>query len=362
MLCMTNRHVRSTVSLLLMLAVLPASAGITSTVITTAAPTNQGQTPTPLAQPSQQPQQPTRPILLTDPVPDPKQQGVLYFPATGHTLKGAFLDYWNRYGGLAQFGYPLTEEFFEPVGSDNKQYQVQYFERNRFELHPENAGTPYEVLLGTLGRDFRQQDPPASPIAGATYFRETGHNLSGAFKQYWDTHGGLFVHGFPITEAVMERSTNGKEYLVQWFERSRFELHPENAGSPHEVLLGLLGRQLSEKKGYPFGWYPLYGRAPDYSWVAGRYVGDPLHFGKSGCDTIRYTPLQPTEPTKGVRVRPYGSVWDSAVTPERDRGRFFVVFGRLDQPIETEPERAETCEKPLYFVERAQTNPTSYTP
>jgi hypothetical protein len=28
---------------------------------------------------------------------------------------------------------------------------VQYFERNRFEYHPENAGTPFEVLLGLLG-------------------------------------------------------------------------------------------------------------------------------------------------------------------------------------------------------------------
>ena len=30
--------------------------------------------------------------------------------------------------------------------------QTQYFERARFEYHPENAGTPYEVLLGQFGR------------------------------------------------------------------------------------------------------------------------------------------------------------------------------------------------------------------
>jgi hypothetical protein len=30
---------------------------------------------------------------------------------------------------------------------------VQYFERNRFEWHPEYAGTPSEVLLGLLGVD-----------------------------------------------------------------------------------------------------------------------------------------------------------------------------------------------------------------
>jgi hypothetical protein len=31
---------------------------------------------------------------------------------------------------------------------------VQYFERNRFEYHAENAGTRYEVLLGLLGRQL----------------------------------------------------------------------------------------------------------------------------------------------------------------------------------------------------------------
>jgi hypothetical protein len=33
---------------------------------------------------------------------------------------------------------------------------VQYFERNRFEYHPENAGTPYEIQLGLLGGDLLQ--------------------------------------------------------------------------------------------------------------------------------------------------------------------------------------------------------------
>jgi hypothetical protein len=246
--------------------------------------------------------QPARPTLLTDPVPDPKQAGVRWFEPTGHTLRGAFLDYWTRYGGLEQFGYPLTEEFFEPVGPENKQHRVQYFERARFEHHPENAGTPYEVLLGTLGREFRQQDPPSTPAPNATYFRETGHNLSGAFKAYWEAHGGLFVHGFPITEALMERSTDGKEYLVQWFERSRFELHPQNK-PPYDVLLGLLGRQLFEKKGYPYGWYPLYGHAVDYSWVAGVYTYFPEIFLGNIHNTCAIMNLRPLRRSDGSDER-----------------------------------------------------------
>ncbi|MBF6614191.1 MAG: hypothetical protein IVW55_13780, partial [Chloroflexi bacterium] len=90
--------------------------------------------PTPTATPVPEP------ILLTDPVQDPHSPGVVWFPSTGHTLRGPFLDYWTSNGGLAQFGYPLTEEFFEPAGgvSQKEPLQVQYFERARFEYHPEN--------------------------------------------------------------------------------------------------------------------------------------------------------------------------------------------------------------------------------
>jgi uncharacterized protein YkwD len=45
---------------------------------------------------------------------------------------------------------------------------------------------------------------------------------------------------------MMEKSaTDGATYLTQHFERARFEWHPENAGTPYEVLLGLLGAELA---------------------------------------------------------------------------------------------------------------------
>jgi hypothetical protein len=39
-------------------------------------------------------------------------------------------------------------------------------------------------------------------------------------------------------------------YLAQYFERARFEAHPELAGSPYEVLLGLLGNELLHERGW----------------------------------------------------------------------------------------------------------------
>lgn len=75
-----------------------------------------------------------------------------YFPETGHTLKEAFLRFWLREGGLAMFGYPISEELPEISSGDGKVYTVQYFERARLEWHPTEAGTPQEVQLGLIGK------------------------------------------------------------------------------------------------------------------------------------------------------------------------------------------------------------------
>jgi hypothetical protein len=84
--------------------------------------------------------------------PVPCNAGCTLFPETNHTLRGVFSAYWNAYGGLPVFGLPLTEEFQEINPSNGKIYTVQYFERNRFEYHPENQGR-YQVLLGLLGSE-----------------------------------------------------------------------------------------------------------------------------------------------------------------------------------------------------------------
>jgi uncharacterized protein DUF4397 len=78
----------------------------------------------------------------------------VFYAATGHTLGGAFKTYWEQHGGLEQFGYPITEEYQEVSLTDGKTYTTQYFERARFEEHPENKGTQYEVLQGLLGREM----------------------------------------------------------------------------------------------------------------------------------------------------------------------------------------------------------------
>lgn len=76
---------------------------------------------------------------------------------TGHSLSAGFRNFWNAHGGVATFGYPISEEFDELNPDTGMIHTVQYFERARFEYHPEHAGTEYEVLLGLLIRDDLQE-------------------------------------------------------------------------------------------------------------------------------------------------------------------------------------------------------------
>jgi spore germination protein len=190
--------------------------------------------------------------------PLPQTQTRWYFPETGHTLSDQFLEYWQRNGGLASFGYPRSEPFVEYDPLEGESYLVQYFERARFELHPEFAGTEFEVLLGHIGRwalqENRGLDPWATagpPEPGKRYFPETGHSMSPVFESYWEDRGGLYRFGYPVSGEFQEFNVeDGNTYLVQYFERARMEHHPEHAGTEFEVLLGLLGNEMLRDRGW----------------------------------------------------------------------------------------------------------------
>lgn len=167
---------------------------------------------------------------------------VVYFPQTGHHIQGAFLNYWLDNGGLNIFGYPLTEEF----GQNG--LVVQYFQRARFELHKTSSGS--QVLLGLLGNQItnNKSTGPFTPFPkGFTYknntdhwyFPQTGHFLNYGFLSYWQDNGGAAIFGYPISE---EFNDNG--LTVQYFQRARFEYHPNNPVG-FKVQLGLLGTQMA---------------------------------------------------------------------------------------------------------------------
>lgn len=182
------------------------------------------------------------------------------FPETGFCIAGRMREFWEQQGGLPVFGFPITPQQEELV--EGQPRQVQWFERNRLELHPENP-RPYDVLLGRLGADLLSQHgrdwhtfPKSEPQAGCRFFPETGHNVCDDILVAWRANGlemdelpgkseaeNLALFGLPLSAARSETLSDGNQYTVQWFERARFELHPENA-PPYHVLLGLMGSEV----------------------------------------------------------------------------------------------------------------------
>ncbi len=182
------------------------------------------------------------------------------FPETGYGLAGRFAEFWRASGGLPVFGLPISDQ--SPERGAEGVFVAQWFERARFELHPENA-PPYDVLLGRLGdealrrqgRDWRAA-PPEEPAPGCRFFPETGRNLCEPFLSSWRAGGlefdgrpgfseaeSLALFGLPLTAPAVETNSSGARVLTQWFERARFEYLPDNP-DPYKVLLGRLGAEL----------------------------------------------------------------------------------------------------------------------
>ncbi len=162
---------------------------------------------------------------------------VVYYPQTGHFLRGTFRAFFDTRGGVPLFGYPITDEYIR----DEDGVVVQYFERARFELV---AGG---VRLGDIGVDYVELKeyefepvPPVSDTATRRYFPETGHYIQGAFKAFWDRNNGADFFGSPISQEVAAVSPQGETRVSQYFERARIEMLPSGA-----MILGLLGRELA---------------------------------------------------------------------------------------------------------------------
>jgi Tol biopolymer transport system component len=182
------------------------------------------------------------------------------FSETGLCISGRIREFWERNGGLPVFGLPITEQREEVNPENSIPYQTQWFERVRFELHPENE-RPYDVLLGRIGDDRLRQTgrdwqslPREAPQPGCQFFVQTGFNVCDDILQAWHANGlefdgrrgmaqdeSLALYGAPISPLTTE-IVEGHPYQVQWFERARFELHLDNQ-PPYNVLLGRLAAE-----------------------------------------------------------------------------------------------------------------------
>lgn len=187
---------------------------------------------------------------LPNAAPPSGAPGALLVKATRHSVAPAFVPAYHTLG-LRITGYPLSEAYLDHGAL------VQIFE------HLQLAARGTSVTIGDLGRQvlryhLAQHDPALqtyqpggprmAPIAATPtlrYFPQTHHTLRGDLLRFWQQHGGAAVFGSPLTEEVTEPNGDGsgRSYTMQYFERARLELHPENSDPHFRVELGLLGTE-----------------------------------------------------------------------------------------------------------------------
>ncbi len=164
----------------------------------------------------------------------------VYVEATGHSLRGLFLDYWRANGAAAVYGDPISEPFAAPNG-----YYSQAFERGIFQYRPEFLYTADPIVrLMPLGELALQDRPagfrpagwwgmdsdarlvaaqrPLDPMdeavarvlaAGGVFVEATGHTIGGEILAWYTFNEGAFYLGAPLTEPLADRGRT-----VQYFE------------------------------------------------------------------------------------------------------------------------------------------------
>ena len=164
------------------------------------------------------------------------QAGGRYFPETGHTVRGDFLEFYesNPEAELV-YGYPITDAFVDAVTGRF----VQYFQRARFELHSD--GPPeLRVRPSPLGRYLYVAGPPLpvpKNFPACKKFPDTDKEVCYAFLDFFEAHGGVEQFGYPISNFELHDAR-----IVQYFQRARFEWHPERTPGNRVVLTDLGSR------------------------------------------------------------------------------------------------------------------------
>ena len=144
-----------------------------------------------------------------------------FFPETGHTVSGAFLEKYNSIpNGEEIYGYPITDAFDD----DSIGFRVQYFEKARLELHPE-APTDLRVQLTPLGEFLYEEGeivPDPFNFSSCKTFPEIAYKVCYDFLDFFEANGDIIQFGYPISGIEIHDG-----WFSQYFQRARLEWHPE---------------------------------------------------------------------------------------------------------------------------------------
>lgn len=163
----------------------------------------------------------------------------VYVTETGHWIWGEFLRTYNSVSDpLLFFGYPITDDFTDPVTNQ----RVQYFQRARFDLVDTPEGAVIQIApLGTLLHEQGAQLADI-PNDGPTCRRfDNGYSVCYAFLQFYETYDGATHFGKPVSNLEV---IDGR--YIQYFEYARMEWWPERPAG-QRVVLSDLGRIYFDK-------------------------------------------------------------------------------------------------------------------
>ena len=134
---------------------------------------------------------------------------VWHFSETNHNVREPFLSYFREHGGVALFGYPLTEQYTDPDG-----VLVQTFQNAQLQLTVRGVG------LAPIGLALHLEEGETQPT------------VAEEIRAFYEAGGGIAVFGPPISAPTEE---GGK--LVQDFEGARLAYDPV-AGETRMTPLG----------------------------------------------------------------------------------------------------------------------------
>ncbi len=235
-------------------------------------------------------------ILVTIPTSSHAQSSDSEFIGDpGKWVSGPFLTYYHQSKNPEKiFGNPISIEFSDPITNN----RVQYFEKARLELNPENQAdivnsAPLGELIFEAG-EFKEagigNDPSVCHRFG------NGKEICYAFREFYQTQNGALFLGQPISNTLINKAG----FLVQFFENALLEWHPEKESGERVVVADLGSQYYSE------------------------IVGDP-QFLQTDPDTL------PIDVNRIPVVKVFVS---SAIIPANSTQRIFVVvYDQYHQPI-----------------------------
>jgi hypothetical protein len=149
------------------------------------------------------------------------QSSERYFPETGYTVRGAFLEFYELAPEpLLLFGYPVSNELEDADGN-----VYQYFQRARFDQVMGDTGPV--VQLFPLGESLYTSGgsvPALNTNSPACRRFDSGFSVCYSFLRFFDTYQGAEYFGDPISHFEFRDSR-----YVQYFENARMEWRPDAA-------------------------------------------------------------------------------------------------------------------------------------